>query len=428
MQAQTQEQDPAHAPTAPSPAIAQLLERIEPAVRKLADRDLGGKDLTDACEEENVHLAVRECLRRSPLLRRYTEAGKFRMAAARYHLESGAVEWLPGRPVPPEQAPAPAHAAVPMTMPPHTALSLLQAGHRRFLGDGRPTGDLTAHRREQLTGGQRPVAIVLCCADSRVAPEHIFDAGLGELFVIRVAGNALNDDALASIEYAASQTGAPLLVVMGHSNCGAMAAAAEHPEDQQLSTSMRALLARLEPSVEKARAAGNQGRDLVELAMRGNVLRTLAEARSRSAVLRELEQQGRFVMVPAVYDIASGDVTWLEDRAEPPPAAPMGETAPAHDTAPPAEPEDAHDAEGAVPAQAVHDAAADPIVATPPAPVAPVVAAPDHVPAPAAPPPPAEVAGEFEPLAAALRDPIVLVGACGVVSLLLAALVALMKK
>jgi len=118
MQAQTQEQDPAHTPTAPSPAIAQLLERIEQAVRKVADRDLGGKDLTDACEEENVHLAVRECLRRSPLLRRYTEAGKFRMAAARYHLDSGAVEWLPGRPLPPEpEAAGHTHGTVPMTMP-----------------------------------------------------------------------------------------------------------------------------------------------------------------------------------------------------------------------------------------------------------------------------------------------------------------------
>lgn len=305
--------------------MQQLLEHIEPAVRKAQARSLGGKDLTDACEEENAHTTVHETLRRSELLRRYASVGKFRMVAARYHLDSGGVEWLPDRPLPAptEHTAHIAPGAVPTGVPPHVALRLLQAGHRRFLGDGLPTADLTAERREQLTHGQHPLAIVLTCADSRVAPEHVFDAGLGELFVIRIAGNVLNDDALASIEYAAGHAGTSLLIVMGHSKCGAIGAAAADPAGTELSPNMRALLTRLEPSVAAARAKG--GKDVIDLAVRGNALRTVAEARSRSSLLRQLEADGRFTMLAAVYDIASGDLEWLKDKHD---AALSGRPAP----------------------------------------------------------------------------------------------------
>jgi carbonic anhydrase len=330
--AQIEAQQHEHPEPAESQALQQLLEQIEPAVRKVQVRDLGGKDLTDAAEEEHAQLTATECLRRSPLLRRFAQVGKFKMVAARYHLQSGEVEWLPNRPLPvePGAKPSLAHGTVPMGVPPHVALRMLQAGHRRFLGDGAQAGDLTAGRREQLTHGQHPLAIVLTCADSRVAPEHVFDAGLGELFVIRVAGNTINDDVLASIEYAAAHTGASLLVVMGHTRCGAVTAAAGHPEGQQLSSAMRALLARIEPSVEKVRPSGATGSDLVELAVRTNVQRAVAEARSRSAILRQLEDEGRFAMLPTVYDIATGDLEWLKDTSDhteaAPPAAPTGET------------------------------------------------------------------------------------------------------
>lgn len=336
---QTLEHD--HAAPSPSPAMQSLLERIEPAVRRARARELGGKELLDCCEEENVHLAVGECMRRSSLLRRYAQTGKFRMVPARYLLATGEVQWLSPRPLPAQstaQATAPQHV-VPMGVPPHVALRMLQAGHRRFLGDGLPAGDLSASRREALTHGQRPLAIVLTCADSRVPPEHVFDAGLGELFVVRVAGNTLNDSVLASIEYAAAHTGTSLLVVMGHSHCGAIGAAAElakaHGGAEDLTPSMRSLLTRLEPSVEKARGTGARGEQLVELAVRGNVLRTIAEARARSSVLRQLEEEGRLAMLASVYDIGSGDLTWLKEPTladstpQAMPAAPMGEAAPA---------------------------------------------------------------------------------------------------
>jgi carbonic anhydrase len=303
--------------TAPSPAMQHLLESIEPAVRKVRTRDLGGSALQTACEEEHAHAMVHSCLRRSPLLRRYAQVGRFRIVPARLHQQSGEVEWLPPRPLPAEPSeplPTPA-ASVPMAAPPHVALRLLQAGHRRFLSDSKPAADLGSKRREQLVHGQQPLAIVLCCDDSRTVPEHVFDQGLGELFVVRLSGNTLSDSALATIEYAAGQLGASLLVVMGHTGCAAIAAAAEHPAGQNLSPNQRALLLRLEPSIEAARQQG-KGRSLTDLAMRGHVLRTAQEARSRSALLRQLEQAGRFAVLGTVYDTASGDLEWLKDQAD----------------------------------------------------------------------------------------------------------------
>ncbi len=320
-----------------SRALQQLLEQIEPAVRRARARELGGKQLTDACEEENVHFTVQECLRRSDLLRRYASVGRFRMVPARYHLDNGQVEWLPTRPMPAEPVAEaePVDGSIPVGVPPHVALRMLQAGHRRFLGDRQPTGDISKKRREELTHGQQPLAIVLACADSRTPPEHVFDAGLGELFVVRLAGNTLNDDALASIEYAAGRTGASLLVVMGHTRCGAVQAAMDHPEGTEMSANMRALLTRIEPSVALARASGGRS-DLAYLAVRANVLRTVTEARSRSPLLRRLEAEGRFALLPAVYDIATGDLAWLKDGTLPEAAAaaPAGETK--HEDTPPA--------------------------------------------------------------------------------------------
>jgi len=426
-----------HPEPAPSAVLQGLLEQIEPAVRKVQKRELAGAELTDACEEEHAQLTVTECLRRSPLLRRFARVGRFKMVPARYHLLSGEVEWLPNRPLPAEPASAALRALppVPVAAPPHVALRLLQAGHRRFLGDGLPAGDLSVTRREQLTHGERPLAIVLCCADSRVAPEHLFDAGLGELCVIRVAGNALNDHVLASIERGARDLGASLLVVLGHTRCGAVAAAAEHPEGQQLTPNLRALLARLEPPVEKARRGGATGQALVDLAVRANVQRVVVEARSRSAILRDLEQQGRLAMLPAVYDLASGEIVWLKDAAEPeaaPPPAPAGESAPPrHAGSAPQEKHGAatapqHGREVPVPQQPPANDEDLTVVAPPPGADHPAdPAAEDHGAPAAGVPEPADPTGGA---ASPWRDPILVVGLGGVASLLLAALVAVLKK
>lgn len=344
--------DLGHPTTAPSAAMQNLLERIEPAVRRAMSREYGGTELAAACEVENIHLTVHESLRKSAVLRRYVEAGKLRVVPARYRPGSGEVDWLSPRPMPRDRqvdALAPVQTTT-TNVPPHVALRLLQAGHRRFLGDGLPTGDLSAARRDTVTRGQRPLAIVLTCSDSRVPPEHVFDAGLGELVVVRVAGHALNDDALASIEHAAQQSGASLLLVMGHTRCGAVGAATEvsaaangsghgaaahgaaaaGEAHGQLSPSMRALLDRIAPAVERARRSGAEGSQLVDRAVEEHVLRTVADARDRSPLLRQLEQDGKFAILATVYDLGSGDLRWLKEAESSgePQAAPLGETAP----------------------------------------------------------------------------------------------------
>lgn len=307
---------------ADSDAVQQLLEQIEPSVRKARHRDLGGKLLQDASEEEHAHGTVAECLRRSAVLRRYAAVGKFKIVAARCHQQSGEVEFLPIRPLPaePEGERLAPHGAVPTGTPPHVALRLLQAGHRRFLGDGKPTADLSQARRQALAQAQTPPVIVLTCADSRVVPEHLFDAGLGELVVVRSPGNTLTDNALASIEQAATTFGSSLLVVLGHEHCDVIATATRVEGRTDLSPSMRHLLQRIEPSVAKARANG-AGRDLTSATAALHAERMVGEARSRSPILRELEQSGRFAMLASVYDLKSGDITWVKDSAPRAPTA-----------------------------------------------------------------------------------------------------------
>jgi carbonic anhydrase len=261
-----------------------------------------------------------------PVLRRFAPVGKFKMVAARYHLQSGEVEWLPNRPLPaePGSRKRAAHGAVPTggaaARGPAHAAGRPSPLPRRRQADRRPRPGAP---RSNSPNGQRPLAIVLTCADSRVAPEHVFDAGLGELFVIRTPGNVLTENALASVEQAAQRFGSSLLLVLGHERCDMVHAATNAPERQNLSPSMRALLQRIEPSVAKARATGSP-RDLDSLATHLHAARTLIEARSRSRLLRELENSGRFAMLASIYDVASGDITWLKD------AAPAGEPTAAH--------------------------------------------------------------------------------------------------
>ena len=195
-------------------------------------------------------------------------------------------------------------------MPPHVALRMLRAGHRRFLGDTRPMPDLSKDQRAAIADSQRPLAIVVTDSDSRVSPEHIFDAGLGDLYVIRSGGNTLTDETLASIEFAAEKLGASLLVVMGHNRCEPMMAAADRPMMQQMTPHQRHLLKSLEPSVSAARA--NHAEDVVQQATQENAMRTLQEARSRSTLLRTLEEEGTFSMLASYYDVATGDMTWLK--------------------------------------------------------------------------------------------------------------------
>lgn len=209
------------------------------------------------------------------------------------------------------QAPA-AHKAAPAeTIPPAAAAALdrLREGNQRFLGGKHDASHLGPARLQELTAGQKPFAAILCCSDSRVPPELVFDQGLGDVFVIRVAGNVDDPDVTASVEYAAEHLHVPLVVVMGHSQCGAVTAAVE---DGKAPGSIGGLVGRIKPAVDKAKAAGatDKARLLVR-AIDENIKQT-AEDLKKSPVIKELEHAGKVYVTGARYDLETGRVAWFK--------------------------------------------------------------------------------------------------------------------
>ena len=185
------------------------------------------------------------------------------------------------------------------------ALTELKAGNGRHATKRYEHPHQTAARQHELASGQHPHAAILSCADSRVAPEIIFDQGLGDLFDIRVAGNVAADAELASIEYAAEHLHVPVVVVMGHQKCGAVTAAVEGGEAHG---HLPALLEPIRPAVEKAR--GSTG-DLVENAVRINVENVVNQLRDSEPVLKALVASRQLRVVGAVYSLDTGKVDWL---------------------------------------------------------------------------------------------------------------------
>ena len=165
----------------------------------------------------------------------------------------------------------------------------------------------TAARQRELAAGQAPHAIVLSCADSRVAPEIVLDQGLGDLFDIRVAGNVASDTELASIEYAASHLHTPLLVVMGHQKCGAVTAAAESGEAEG---HLPSLLWLIRPAIERARSRPG---DLIDNAIHINVENVVQQISGSKPILAPLVDRGALRVVGAVYSLDTGKVEWLPE-------------------------------------------------------------------------------------------------------------------
>jgi carbonic anhydrase len=166
----------------------------------------------------------------------------------------------------------------------------------------------TAARQRELAASQSPHAIVLSCADSRVAPEIVLDQGLGDLFDIRVAGNVATDAEIASIEYAASHLHTPLLVVMGHQRCGAVTAAADAGESEG---HLPSLVALIKPAVDRARS---QPGDLVDNAVRINVETVVQQICRSTPILAPMVDRGALTVVGAVYSLDTGKVAWLPAR------------------------------------------------------------------------------------------------------------------
>ena len=192
---------------------------------------------------------------------------------------------------------------------PADAVERLIEGNLRF-AHGRSTrgAGVDPDRREEVAGGQRPWAVVLACADSRVAPEHLFDAGLGELFVCRTAGNLVDTIVTGSIEYAVAQCGCPLVCVVGHSSCGAAAAAvaADHDPAQVESESLAFLVNRFGAVLAATRGEVRDDVAWADAAARENVARTCHSLVGRSTILADAVAVGRCGVVGLWYDLASG--------------------------------------------------------------------------------------------------------------------------
>ncbi|MDE2570925.1 MAG: carbonic anhydrase [bacterium] len=190
-----------------------------------------------------------------------------------------------------------------------TALTHLKEGNRRFVSGAptHPRRDDT--RRAAQAERQTPFAAVLGCSDSRVPPEMLFDQGIGDLFVVRNAGNIADDVALGSIEYAARYLQVPLILVLGHERCGAVTAAVESVESGvQVGPHIDRLVDAITPAVAKARSESG---GLLENAIRENVRAMVAKVASSAPVLAPLVQAGKVRVAGAVYGLKSGAVTWL---------------------------------------------------------------------------------------------------------------------
>lgn len=189
------------------------------------------------------------------------------------------------------------------------ALDRLLAGNRRFVECKQTFPNQSAAYRQELVSGQHPFAAVLGCADSRVPPEIIFDQGLGDLFTVRVAGNIVDPATLGSLEYAVEHLGVRLVVVMGHSGCGALQAAmAEGHEDGQIA----ALVAAIRPAVEQSmrESAITQELALVN-AVRKNIELVVDQLRTAEPILAPLVEAGKVKVLGAYYDQISGVVEFF---------------------------------------------------------------------------------------------------------------------
>jgi carbonic anhydrase len=193
---------------------------------------------------------------------------------------------------------------------PDDVIKLLKEGNVRFTNN-----DLTArdHSKQvrNSTLSQYPKAIVLSCVDSRVPVEDVFDRGIGDLFVARVAGNFVNEDILGSMEFACKVSGSNLVLVMGHEHCGAIKAAVDNVKLGNITP----MLQKIRPAVESVAYDGErnaENQEFVHMVCESNIRNTIAQIRLNSPILKEMEDNGEIKIVGSIYDMDNGKVDWLE--------------------------------------------------------------------------------------------------------------------
>lgn len=195
---------------------------------------------------------------------------------------------------------------------PAMALTILEEGNKRFVNNLKANRNLLQQANE-TSDGQHPFAIILSCIDSRTSAELIFDQGLGDIFSTRIAGNIVNEDILGSMEFACKVAGSKIIVVLGHSQCGAIKGACDHVEMGNLT----ALLSKIRPAVEdetetkENRTSKNP--TFVENVGAINVKRTVKSIIERSTILKEMIEKGEVGIIGGVHDLASGQVDYLPE-------------------------------------------------------------------------------------------------------------------
>jgi len=195
-------------------------------------------------------------------------------------------------------------------MTPEDVMELFRKGNERFTNNDLTARDHSAQVRKSV-GGQYPKAIVLSCVDSRVPVEDVFDRGIGDIFVARVAGNFVNEDILGSMEYACKVAGSKLILVMGHEHCGAVKAAVDDVKMGNITP----MLEKIKPAVDDVVYEGDRtskNPEFVHKVCESNVEHTIANIREQSPILKELEANGDIKIVGATYDMDTGEVHFME--------------------------------------------------------------------------------------------------------------------
>jgi carbonic anhydrase len=201
----------------------------------------------------------------------------------------------------------------PAGVAPGQALKLIQEGNERFVSGKvqRPRQD--AARRQETASGQKPHTIVLSCADSRVPPEVLFDQGIGDLFVVRVAGNILGAATVASMEYAVEHLGARLILVMGHDSCGAVKAALQTPKGESAgSADLDSLVASIRPGISEFKASVVDQDKRVIAPVKKNVSYVAKDLLRRSKILRGAVEEGKIAVAQGIYMLDSGKVEFWD--------------------------------------------------------------------------------------------------------------------
>jgi carbonic anhydrase len=195
---------------------------------------------------------------------------------------------------------------------PSQALEALEQGNKRFLQNSM----LSRNLLEQVnvtSEGQHPLAVILSCIDSRTSSELIFDQGIGDIFSVRIAGNIINEDILGSMEFACKVAGSKLVLVLGHTKCGAIKGACDHVQLGNLST----LLSKINPALEEEKTTkenrNSKNAEFVENVATINVKRTVQEILNRSSILKEMVEEGKIGIVGAMYDVSTGEVKFYDD-------------------------------------------------------------------------------------------------------------------